>query len=228
VTPERRERVDGVLSRRQPDLTIVAENLHKPRNLSAVVRTCDSVGIPKIHVVSSHDEIRRHWHTSQGAEKWVRVATHDSTETACGLLHEQGFQILAANLSDRAVNYREIDYTLPTALLFGTELFGVSKAALHLADREIVIPMLGMSQSLNVSVACAVVLYEAVAQRHAAGMYEHSRLPLETLHRDRFEWLHPVVADYCRRHGLEYPQLDENGDLLSDPRAGPGLPPDPE
>ena len=101
--------MDGVLARRQPDLTVVAENLHKPRNFSAMVRTCDSVGIHRIHVVSERDELRRHWHTSQGAEKWVHVSIHDTTAAACGQLRDQGFQVLAAHLSDDAVDYREVD-----------------------------------------------------------------------------------------------------------------------
>ncbi len=210
--------MDGVLQRRQPDLTVLAENLHKPRNFSAVVRTCDSVGIHEVHVVSEHDAVARHWHTSQGAEKWVHVAIHDSTRGACESLKANGFTILAAHLSDEAVDYRDIDYTQPTALMLGTELFGASDEALAYADRQIIIPMLGMSQSLNVSVACAVVLYEAVAQRLAAGMYEESRLDRALRDRDRFEWLHPQLADYCRRHGLDYPALDEEGDLLEDPR----------
>lgn len=218
MTPERRRRLEGVLIRRQPDLTVLAENLHKPRNLSAVVRTCDAVGIERIHVVPGELNPRRHWHTSQGAEKWVGLTVHDSVEDACAALRKDGLQLLGAHLSDTAVDYREVDYTRPTALLIGTEAFGVTDQALRFVDREIVIPMVGMSQSLNVSVACAVVLYEALAQRRRAGMYDASRMPAERYRRTRFEWLHPKVARYCRDRGLIYPELDENGELLSDPR----------
>lgn len=219
MTPERRQRLDGVLDRRQPDLTVLAENLHKPRNLSAVVRTCDAVGVTDIHVVPGETNVRKHWHTSQGAEKWVGLQVHDSTRAASEHLSSLGFTILAAHLSDQAVDYREIDFTQPTALLIGTEAFGVSDEGLRWVDREIVIPMMGMSQSLNVSVATAVVLYEAVAQRRAAGMYGHSRMPPEQHARLRFEWFHPTVARYCRERNLPYPELDEDGELLSDPRV---------
>lgn len=218
MTPERRQRLDGVLNRRQPDLTVLAENLHKPRNLSAVVRTCDAVGIPEIHVVPGEENPRKHWHTSQGAEKWVGLRVHDSTRAACEQLRAEGFTILAAHLSDQAVDYREVDYTRPTALLIGTEAFGVSDEGLRWVDREIVIPMMGMSQSLNVSVATAVVLYEAAAQRRAAGLYDTSRMDPETHARLRFEWLHPKVARYCRERGLAYPALDEEGEMERDPR----------
>lgn len=221
MTPQRRERLDGVLDRRQPDLTVLAENLYKPRNLSAVVRTCDAVGIPEIHVVPGKENPRKHWHTSQGAEKWVGLCVHDSTQAACEHLHDQGFAILGAHLSDQAVDYREVDYTRPTALLIGTEAFGVSEEGLRWVDQEIMIPMLGMSQSLNVSVATGVVLYEAVAQRRAAKLYETSRMDSEIHAHQRFEWLHPIVARYCRERGLAYPELDEAGELLSDPRTSP-------
>ena len=102
---------------------------------------------------------------------------------------------------------------LQLALVLGTELFGVSDTTLSYVDQQINIPMMGVSQSLNVSVACAVVLYEAQRQRQAAGMYDNCRLDDETLARQRFEWLHPVLADYCQRHELDYPPLSEAGEL---------------
>jgi tRNA (guanosine-2'-O-)-methyltransferase len=217
---ERRARLDEVLARRQPDLTVFAENLHKPRNFSAMVRSCDAVGINEIHVYQEDSAPRIHWNTSQGAEKWIRVRAHASPQDACRFLKNGGFQLLAAHLSDTALDYREIDYTQPVALVLGTELFGVSDATLCLVDREITIPMMGVTQSLNVSVACAVVLYEAQRQRKLAGMYEHPRLDDQSLARQRFEWLHPVLAEYCQRHGLEYPVLDAAGELAQPmPRA---------
>jgi len=213
MTPDRAARLDAVLARRQPDLTVFAENLHKPRNFSAIVRTCDAVGINEIHVTPGENDLRTHWNTSQGAEKWINVVCHDSAAAACGHLESGGFQLLAAHLGDAAADYREVDYTRPTALVLGTELFGVSDATLARADRLIMIPMMGVTQSLNVSVACAVVLYEAQRQRQGAGMYDRCRLDPKTLARQRFEWLHPVLAEYCRRHALDYPPLDAEGEL---------------
>ncbi len=220
MTPERVARLDAVLAMRQPDLTVFAENLHKPRNFSAMVRNCDAVGINEMHVMADEDAVRTHWNTSQGAEKWMHVRTHANASDACAQLKASGFSLVAAHLSDTAVDYREIDYTQPTALVLGTELFGVSDITLAHVDQQINIPMMGVSQSLNVSVACAIVLYEAQRQRQAAGMYDRCRLDDETLTRQRFEWLHPVLTDYCQRHGLEYPALDKNGELAEPmPRA---------
>lgn len=221
MTPERRERLDAVLAMRQPDLTVFAENLHKPRNFSAMVRNCDAVGINEMHVLPGETDLRKHWNTSQGAEKWMCIRTHESSGQACAYLKSAGFRLIAAHLGDDAVDYRQVDYTQPTALVLGTELFGVSEITLANVDQQVFIPMMGVTQSLNVSVACAIVLYEAQRQRQAAGMYDHCRLDDETLARQRFEWLHPVLTDYCQRHGLEYPALDESGDLAEPmPRGG--------
>ena len=213
MTPERVTRLDEVLAQRQPDLTVFAENLHKPKNFSAMVRNCDAVGINEMHVSPGEDDLRKHWKTSQGAEKWMYIKAHDSTESACQHLKSNGFQLVAAHLSDAAISFRDVDYTQPIALVLGSELFGVSDQTLAYVDQQINIPMMGVTQSLNVSVACAIVLYEAQRQRQDAGMYDHCRLDDETLCQQRFEWLHPVLADYCQRHGLDYPALDESGDL---------------
>lgn len=213
MTPERLARLDTVLARRQPDLTVLAENLHKPRNFSAIIRTCDAVGIHEVNVVPGGVRPRRHWHTSSGTEKWVELCIHDDISSAAKSLKKKGMQLVAAHLSDSASHFRDIDYTVPTALMLGTELFGVSEQALQLADHQISIPMEGMSQSLNVSVACALVLYEAHKQRSDAGHYELTRLPGETRDRMRFEWLHPRVAAFCREKKHPYPSLDEDGNI---------------
>ena len=216
ATPDRKERLDWVLAQRQSDLTVFAESLHKPRNFSAIVRTCDAVGINELHAVPGQEGLAIHWDTSQGAEKWVHVHPHKSLHSGCRHLQERGFQLIAAHLSDAATDYREFDYTCPTALLVGTELFGVSEAALALADHQVMIPMVGVTQSLNVSVACAIVLYEALRQRQAAGMYGKRGPEGSAYAKQRFEWLHPQVTEFCRERGLDYPELDETGEIIGD------------
>ena len=210
---ERRAVIDGVLACRQPDLTVLAEHLHKPRNFSAILRTCDAVGINEVHAIPGEDGVSVHWNTSQGAEKWMNVRTHADFSSACGFLRKRGFRLVAAHLSEQAVDYREVDYTEPTALVVGTELFGVSEEAAAEADLQVMIPMRGMTQSLNVSVACAIVLYEALRQRDDKGLYGRPRLDEETCRVQRFEWLHPVVARFCRERGLDYPEIDEDGNI---------------
>jgi len=202
MTDQRRQKIDSVLAHRQPDLTVLAERLYKPRNFSAIVRTCDAVGINELHAIPG--------------EKWMRVHAHDDLDSACRHLKGRGFQLVAAHLSDKATDYRELDYTVPTALVVGTELFGVSETALALSDQQVMIPMKGMTQSLNVSVACAIVLYEAMRQREAAGLFGSRRLDRETLEEQRFEWMQPAVARFCRERGLDYPELDEDGEVIGD------------
>lgn len=220
MTQRRRQKIDSILARRQPDLTVLAENLHKPRNLSAIVRTCDAVGINELHAVPGEEGLAIHWNTSQGAEKWVHVQPHEDLASACGYLRERGFRLVLAHPSEQASDFREVDYTVPTALVVGTELFGVSEAALAESDEQVTIPMKGMTQSLNVSVACAIVLFEAMRQREAAGMYESPRLDSETLAVQRFEWMHPVLAQFCRERGLHYPELDAEGNVVGElPRS---------
>lgn len=220
MTPERVARLDEVLAQRQPDLTVFAENLHKPKNFSAMVRNCDAVGINQMHVSPGDSQLRTHWKTSQGAEKWLSIKTHDSSAAACKHLKSRGFRLIAAHLSDVAIDFRDVNYTRPVALVLGSELFGVSDKTLACIDQQIIIPMMGVTQSLNVSVACSIVLYEAQRQRMAAGMYDECRLDDETLAKQRFEWLHPILADYCQRHQLDYPALDQSGDLSEPmPRA---------
>ncbi len=214
MTDNRRQKIDAVLDQRQPDLTVLAERLHKPRNFSAIVRTCDAVGINEVHAVPGEDGLAIHWKTSQGAEKWMNVRPHDDLTAACSYLRDRGFQLVAANLSETALDYREIDYTVPTALVVGTELFGVSEAARSEADHEVRIPMKGMTQSLNVSVACAIVLYEAMRQREAAGLYGTRCLDQAVREKQRFEWLQPAITQFCRERGLEYPELDDDGNVV--------------
>lgn len=220
MTTKRREKIDRVLNQRQGDLTVLAESLHKPRNLSAIVRSCDAVGINEMHAIPGDDGLAIHWRTSQGAEKWVGVRAHEDLSSACAWLRSRGFRLVAANLSDGASDYRDLDYTSATALLVGTELFGVSEAAQAEADAQVKIPMVGMTQSLNVSVACAIVLFEAMRQRQAAGLYGRRRIDDETWKRQRFEWMHPQLTEFCRKRGLDYPELDESGEVVGDfPRA---------
>jgi tRNA (guanosine-2'-O-)-methyltransferase len=219
MTPERFRKLSQILSARQPDLTVLMENVHKTHNIAAVLRTCDAVGVFEANAVSDEGEIPRHHMVSGGTRRYVRIRLHDSIASACDTLQAEGFQVLAAHFSEGAVDYRNIDYTRPTAILMGSELWGVSEAGAEHADRHVTIPMDGVVQSLNVSVAAALLLYEARRQREAAGLYETCRLP-DIVYRDTlFEWSHPDIASRCREKGLPYPALTEDGDLAENPFA---------
>lgn len=188
-TPERMARIREVLSRRQPDLTVLLENVHKPHNLSAILRTCDAVGVLRAHAVNPTGGVPTFNETSGGSHKWVELQVHPDIQSAISHLKGQGFQVLAAHLSEGALDFREVDYTKPTAVLLGAEKWGVSEEAAALSDLHIKIPMMGMVQSLNVSVAAAVILFEAQRQRIRAGFYSVPRLEKETLEALFQAWL---------------------------------------
>ncbi|MEO0836661.1 MAG: tRNA (guanosine(18)-2'-O)-methyltransferase TrmH [Cyanobacteria bacterium J06642_3] len=213
MIPRRYERLKQVLSKRQTDLTVVTEDVHKPHNFSAIIRTCDAVGVFEVHAVNSNSKMPAYSTVAKGSEKWVHLHTHPDLETVITKLKQRQIKTYAAHLSDRAVDYRSIDYTQPTAILMGSEKKGVSELASDLVDGHIIIPMLGMVESLNVSVAAAVILFEAQRQRLAAGMYEQPSLDPQSFEQVIFEWGYPVIAESCRKQGKPYPSLKEDGSI---------------
>ncbi|MEM7082644.1 MAG: tRNA (guanosine(18)-2'-O)-methyltransferase TrmH [Pseudomonadota bacterium] len=217
MTPDRFRLIERTLRRRQPDLSVLADGVHKTHNVAAVVRTCDAVGVLDVHAVSPGGEIPRHHATNAGSSRWTRLHTHSDIQHAAEALKQQGFTLVAAHLSSRAVDFRALDYRQPTAIMLGTELDGVSQAGLACADEHVMIPMMGMVESLNVSVAAAVILYEAQRQRAAAGLYDTCRIPDATYRHILFEWCYPDIARRCREKQAPYPNLDENGQMLSNP-----------
>lgn len=216
MIPRRYERIKQVLNKRQPDLTVLAEDVHKPHNLSAIIRTCDAVGVFAVHAVNRHSDVPTYSQVAQGSEKWVKLYSHANIKTAIQQLQRQNHKVYAAHLSDEAIDYRQVNYTKPTAILLGTEKWGVTNEAANLVDGHIVIPMQGMVQSLNVSVANAVVLFEAQRQRLEAGMYEQISLDSEVYQQTIFEWGYPEIAAMYRRDGKPYPKLGEQGEILQD------------
>ena len=191
-TERRRRRVAAVLARRQPDLTVVLEDVHDPHNASAVLRSCDAVGVAAVHLVYRHETPPSRAFartTSASAAKWIETVSHPSIGACYDELRRDGVRILATALAPGAHDLYDADLTRPTALVFGNEHRGLSDEAREGADAHLAIPMMGMVQSLNISVACAVVLYEALRQRRAAGRYDASQLPEDRLVALTEEWL---------------------------------------
>lgn len=179
MTPERKNRLTYVLDHRQHDLTVVLENVFDPHNISAVMRTCDAVGVQDIFVVNTRIPLHKKWgpRSSSSADKWLTVHQFDDLEACFKVLRQRYQKIYTTHLSSDAVGLHEMDLTRSTALVFGNEHSGVSEECRALADGNFIIPQVGIIQSLNISVACAITLYEAFRQKHIAGHYAHSRLP---------------------------------------------------
>lgn len=174
LSNDRSEKIYACVSRRQPTLSIVLENVHDPHNVSAVLRSCDAVGVMDVHLVyhsgQSFPELGEK--SSASARKWVLTHKHSSIDECYDNLRKEGKKILTTGMSNEARSLYAIDFTEPIAIVFGNEHAGVSEEAILKADGNMLIPQVGMIQSLNISVACAVTLYEAFRQRSLNGMYD--------------------------------------------------------
>jgi tRNA (guanosine-2'-O-)-methyltransferase len=173
MTPERREKLLSVIKKRQNNLAVVLENVQDPHNVSAVMRTCDAVGVQEIYVLNT--KIPRHKKfgpkSSSSAAKWLTVRQFDNAADCFGELRKKYSRILTTHLSADSVELYQIDFTGSLALVFGNEHSGVSDEIRPLADGNFLIPQVGIIRSLNISVACAVCLYEAFRQKKLAGHY---------------------------------------------------------
>ena len=179
MTQERLQKMDQVLRQRQKNLTVVLEDVHDPHNISAVLRSCDSVGVHEIYTVNSitptpHKLGKR---TSAGTRKWIEVHSFDNIASCMTTVKANYEHIFATHLGEQAKELYNLNLTGSVALVFGNEAFGLSEEMLSYTTGNFIIPQMGMAQSLNISVACAVSLYEAYRQRKAAGAYNIPTIP---------------------------------------------------
>jgi len=190
MTPERNERLSSVLNKRQPDLTVVLENVFDPHNISAVMRTCDAVGIQDIYILNHKIPPHRKWgaKSSSSAAKWLTIHQFTEADVCFAELRKHYKKIYTTHLSTDAVGLYELNLTEPVALVFGNEHSGVSEEIIAMADGNFIIPQVGIIKSLNISVACAVTLYEAFRQKNNAGHYDKPKMKGEQLIQLRDEW----------------------------------------
>lgn len=190
MTPERNERLTSVLNKRQPDLTVVLENVFDPHNISAVMRTADAVGIQDIYILNHKIPPHRKWgaKSSSSAAKWLTIHQFTDAAECFAALRKNHKKIYTTHLSTDAVGLHELDMTESVALVFGNEHSGVSDEIIAMADGNFIIPQVGIIKSLNISVACAVTLYEAFRQKNNAGHYAAPKLEGEKLNNLRDEW----------------------------------------
>lgn len=184
------EKIKNVLAQRQPDLSVVMENIHDPHNVSAVLRSCDAVGVLRVELLYTVERFPRIGRkSSSSANKWLELRKHKSVDECYRILREEGFAIYATHLGGSSASLYDLDMTRKVALVFGNEHRGVSDEAAAKADGNFQIPMLGMIQSLNVSVACAVSLYEVLRQRLARGDLIHPKLSEDQLTELYNDWI---------------------------------------
>lgn len=190
MTPERYQRLTDVLSKRQTDLTVVLENVFDPHNISAVMRTCDAVGIQDIFILNTKIPPHKKWgaKSSSSAARWLSIHQFTDAVECFTALRQQYKKIYTTHLGNDAVGLYNLDLTEPVAFVFGNEHSGLSEDIIAMADGNFIIPQVGIIKSLNISVACAVTLYEAFRQKDNAGHYDSVKLEGEQLKHLRNEW----------------------------------------
>ena len=189
-TEKRVDKIKWVLSKRQPSLQVVIENIHDPHNVSAIFRTCDAAGIPIVSLVYHIEKFPKIGKkSSASAYKWIERERYKTIEECYNQLKSDNFTIYASSLKPNSKNLYELDFTKKAAIVFGNEHRGLSKEAEELADERFFIPMYGMVQSLNVSVSAAISIYEALRQRIMKGFYEKSELSAKELQELISEWI---------------------------------------
>lgn len=195
----RLEKFKKTVARRQPDLTVILENVWDSHNVGAVLRSCDSVGIKEIFVLNTEEKlVDRHKlvvgkRTSMGTSKWVDVHFYTDAEACFKHVRKNYSLVLGTHLTENAKGLYELDLTIPIALLFGNEMLGISEKVIKMCDGNFHIPQMGMAESLNISVACAVSLYEAYRQRKEKGFYDE-HLKMDQAAQDA------LLHDYIERH----------------------------
>ncbi len=197
VSQKRLSRIRDVINNKQLDLTLIIENIHDPHNVSAIFRSADAVGIDEVQLLYTKEKFPGlDPKVTVGSAKWVKQNRFTDPKSLADEMKARGFNTYTTHLSKDAISIHEIDWTKPSAVILGNENRGVSTEMTDLADQNIIIPMFGMVESLNVSVATAVILFEACRQRLAAGMYPNPLLNEEWVENMTDDW---VKINYHKR-----------------------------
>ena len=191
ITESRNKNYEGLAARRQLGLTVILENVHDPHNVGAVLRSCDSAGIQEIYILYTQDNMKLKDFkigktTSSGAWKYIEVHLFDDREQCFKVIKSKYNKIWATHLGEKSVGIYDIDMKESIALLFGNEHAGITPETLSYCDGNYVIPQMGITKSLNISVACAVSVYEALRQRIEADMYSDTYDESNPIHTARY------------------------------------------
>ena len=215
ILPRRFERIKNVLNCRMKNLTVLVEAVNKPHNLSAILRTCDAAGVFEANFISEKDKVKTFNSTAQGSQKWVKLNNHETTISAVTELKKKGFKLYGTTLNERSTDYRNFDYSENTCFVLGAEKWGLSDQLISKVDKSIFIPMSGMVQSLNVSVAASILLFEAIRQRESKSLLplNGEGLSAEEYEKTLFEWSYPELASIYRKSGNKYPKINQYGEI---------------
>ena len=215
ILPRRFERIKNVLNCRMKNLTVLVEAVNKPHNLSAILRTCDAAGVFEANFISEKDKVKTFNSTAQGSQKWVKLNNHETIISAVSELKKKGFKLYGTTLNENSTDYRNFDYSENTCFVLGAEKWGLSDQLISKVDESIFIPMSGMVQSLNVSVAASILLFEAIRQRESKSLLplNGEGLSTEEYEKTLFEWSYPELASIYRKSGNTYPKINQYGEI---------------
>ena len=207
INQKRKERIKEILSQKQPTLQVMLDDVSNSQNVSAIIRSCDGVGVLNLYYSTKDDlNLRIHKTITQGTHRWLNRKRIDYKDRVDFLKKRQkeGFQVVVTHLAEKSVSFTKVDYTKPTLLVMGNEHEGISDEVLAVADKNIVIPMRGMAQSLNVSVATALILYEAGRQRDEAKMYDKAQISIESMEKIMEDWIYRDVIRHRSKGRVFY------------------------
>lgn len=193
LTENRQNKFKQTIANRQTDVTVVLENVHDPHNIGAVMRSCDAIGINEIYVLNTTNltkkQVLRFGKSASGAIRWVTLHYYDDIDACLTEVKKKYKRIYATHLGEQSKDLYELNLTEPIAFMFGNEHEGITKASLEHCDGNFIIPQFGMVQSLNISVACAVTLFETLRQRKDASMYNQEFDEGKEFHSGKYnEW----------------------------------------
>lgn len=187
LTPKRRSLFEKVVNSRTNHFTVATEDVYQLHNTSAVMRSCDVFGIQNIHVIEERNLKRIDREIAMGAQKWVSLNRHKSSDDCIAALREKGYQIVATTPYGNSENLSDFDISKPSAIFFGTEKYGLSQEVMDQADTFLKIPMVGFTESLNISVSAAIIL------QHITQELRRSKTNWELTENEKnavkFEWL---------------------------------------
>ena len=194
VSEERLNKMKNILFTRQNTLRVFMDYVFSTHNLSAIVRTCDAVNVGKLYY-RHQKKVKLNNDITMGSHKWIFHEYVNDIENFYQKIKSRGFQVVVTLLDQDTIDFREVDYTKPTLIVLGNEVEGASEISIKYADKKVIIPMYGMSQSLNVSVANAIILYEAQRQRVLKGMYDKASLPQEIIEKTLKKWAYDDIIE---------------------------------
>ena len=174
ITEERKSLFEKVIDYRTKHFTVVLENIYQPHNASAVLRSCDLTGIQDVHIIENNNEYTPNPEVAMGSAKWLNLHKYqhetDNTLQTINHLKQQGYKIVATTPHKESYSPHNLPIDEKTALLFGTELSGLSDVAIENADEFVKIPQFGFTESYNISVSVALLLYTLINRLHSSSI----------------------------------------------------------